>query len=169
MLSVGRFFKKGTDSLAAWKRMQFLPVVSVTYPNWIIIVFAALIVPELVGCSSLKGPLCPTLALQSYAPPVTAEHSLNSDFAQEALKRGVTVSILSPFEVELSGSHHQISWFRKNYPSLMCGFNPIGIPQREVEYTTCRAYVDSWVTIVNSKTPGDLMLDQSHYPGVCTQ
>lgn len=133
--------------------------------------FALLIVclVHVIGCASIKRPLCPTLALQSYAPPVPAEHSLNNYLAQEASKRGIKVSVLSPFEVELSGGAHQISWFKKNYPSLMCGFNPIGVPQREVEYTTCMLYIDSWTKIVNSKTPGDLMLDQSHYPGVCTQ
>lgn len=121
------------------------------------------------GCCTIKRPLCPRLANQSYTPPLPPDIRLNHDMDAELKARDIRVSVLSPFVAEFSGNIHEIHWLKQNYPQMLCGFNPIGIAEREIEYTTCMKYADSWASIVNSSQPGNLMLDNSHYPGVCTQ
>lgn len=118
--------------------------------------------------TTVRVPLCPKLAAVSYTP-AQPDAIVNKFMAEQAQLRKITIKPLSPFVAEVSGKKSQIKWFVNNYQFMACAFDREQVIADETTYTTCTQYAPSWIDIVQSEKPEDLMLEGTHFVGVCVR
>lgn len=131
--------------------------------------FYAAIFSLLSACATTKLPLCPAIAGKSYANP-TEDKALGMLLEQEIKKREIAVSQLSWFAAEFSGKSSDISWLSRNYPEIICSFDPKikKIYIRET-YTSCMAHANQWITAIQAGRPESLMLQETRFFEICAQ
>jgi hypothetical protein len=114
-------------------------------------------------------PLCPRLAQLSYENETAGHGKLVSRFTdEEAQKRGVEIRPLSYFVAEFRGPISEIDWFRRNYPMMLCGFNPALVTNVEASYTSCMTHAREWMNLVDAGRLDELMNDPHVYcPNCC--
>jgi hypothetical protein len=115
----------------------------------------------LLGCAKVRLPLCPNLAVLSY-PGKPAGTVVNKYLAEQAKQRGITVTPLSPFTVELSGAKHRVQWFVKNYPFMMCSVGPDNSDISGQLYVTCMTQASDWTKLAQSRKPEELLYGHAY-------
>jgi hypothetical protein len=137
------------------------------------VLFSLLCCCMLCGCvKRVTMPLCPAVALKSYAPGATPTPGtvVNEFLARQATQEDVKLNVLSPVAVELSGRKQKVERIEQRYPFFLCAFYDPGAPTDYAEiYTTCMQSVPDWVQIVQSRKPDDLLLPRTNYANVCVQ
>jgi hypothetical protein len=105
----------------------------------------------------------------SYSDPSVPSAVINRFAAEQAQLRKITIRTLSPFTAEISGKKSQVNWFVKNYHFMACAFDRAQVIDDENVYMTCLENAPSWIDIVQSGRPEDLMLDGTHFVGICVR
>lgn len=124
----------------------------------------ALVLNGCVGTTQL--PLCPSIAHKSFQNPADAS-DINFYISQNAVARGVNVRQISSFLVELRGSHTNMAWIRRNYPSMLCSFRYEQVLNGQETYLSCMSHAPEWMETVRKKKPADLFLNSTLYRANC--
>lgn len=122
----------------------------------------------LANCATARLPLCPKLAALSYQNP-KPDTVVSRYLSERAKERHVKISVLSPFAAVLSGSVGSIAWFQRNYPLMLCEFDPSQLVNDENVYLSCMSHAQEWMKILQSNQPEDLMVNETHYAASCVQ
>lgn len=114
-------------------------------------------------------PLCPKLAQASYEDEETGKGKLIGKFlAARAKQLGVTITPLSAFEAELFGPELQVDLLLKQYPTLLCAFNPDLVINDESTFTSCMTHARKWMELTSTGKSEHLMHDEHVYcPNCC--
>lgn len=116
-----------------------------------------------------RFPLCPKIAALSYPSREEGKGQVVNKFVKdEALRRDVSIVLISNFVAELKGSRRNIAWFESNYPSLLCAFNPGLVIEDEATHTSCHSHVRNWMEMVKNQRENELMLEKNLFcPNCC--
>lgn len=128
----------------------------------------ALAISVSFGCTSVRIPLCPKLAARSY-PPNATPSAVNFYAAENAARLNLEISILSPYAATISGRADRIEAFTRNYPLIICAFDPASVIEDESTFLACVANAPTWIQNVQSPKPETLMLRETHFGTVCSQ
>lgn len=121
------------------------------------------------GCSTVKLPLCPAIARNSYQAGEPAMQ-VNKFAALHAERQGLVIAQLSWFSAEFSGSPAGIDWFATHYPAMLCAFDPARETTRIREtYMSCMAHAKDWIQKVQSAAPEQLMLAETMFYENCAR
>lgn len=121
----------------------------------------------LVGCASVNLPLCPRIAAFSHGDGHVASPNLNEYVQLAATQRGISITIIGPFVAEYRGGWSSILWMEKNYPAMVCSFNPANVIDPATVYTVCVANSPSWMSVVKSGQLEDLFLKEYFFKASC--
>jgi hypothetical protein len=115
-------------------------------------------------------PLCPKIASVSYNSADEGKGKLINRFvADEAKRRGIEIHPLSYFIAEFKGPRSEVEWLKRNYASMLCGFNPELVVNDEATYTSCITHAVEWIKLIDEGRMNELMLDKYLYcPNCCT-
>ncbi|TPM35525.1 hypothetical protein [Mesorhizobium sp. B2-3-5] len=127
----------------------------------------------LVGCSSLdfipsqKFPLCPQIAEMSYGQDDATGKTVNLYVQEQAHVRHLRINPISEYVAEVHGNPVDLQWFTKNYPQMLCSFDPRQESHVKETYISCVSHVSNWIKIVRSEHPEALMYDKTLFEANC--
>jgi hypothetical protein len=124
---------------------------------------------EKAEINTIRLPLCPKLAEMSYDSIEEGRGKIiGRTVAEAASARKVRITPLSSFVADFTGPTEQIRWFKRNYPDLLCAFNPKLVVNVEATNLSCMNHVRQWMDLVASGKEEDLMLNEYLYcPNCC--
>lgn len=128
-----------------------------------IIVIGAL----LSGCASVDLPLCPRLASLSRPEKDSTANYVNEFVSRAAQQRGVKIAVLNPFVAEFKGDWNSVNWMQRNYPTLLCSFDPSLVIDPTTVHTVCTKHASTWITIIKDDRLDDLFLEEHFYKASC--
>jgi hypothetical protein len=133
--------------------------------------FLALSTGLLSGCAiKSRVALCPSIALLSYPPESRPPSALVNKFLEDAtVKEHVKINVLSPTTADLIGWKSRVRRLTgPDYKVRLCAFyKPSLSNDYPGLYMTCMDNADQWASTVNSASPDNLLLVQTHYADVC--
>lgn len=121
-----------------------------------------------LGSKTELVPLCPAIAEVSYPKTKIDGKLINYFAATEAEKLRVKISPISSYTAVVQGSSSSVSRFLNEYRFMICAFNPkLEINDRST-YLSCMRHAQSWINIVRSRQPEQLMLTETSFRENCT-
>lgn len=121
----------------------------------------------LSGCVTTKTfPLCPKLAALSFKP-VDSEKVVNKYLVLAADENAIRITPLSEFVGLFRGVRWRLKKIESDYAVLVCGFDSRNVIDDRSAFVSCVQHADSWVPIVRSDAPEDLMLAETKYKENC--
>lgn len=127
---------------------------------------AVLAVLLLAGCTTIRFPLCPAIAEASYE--TGRGRTINRFVLQEAETRRVEIRPLSTFAADFSGFSPSVTWLSKNYPAMLCAFDPRKVVNDRETYISCMTHAPEWMRIVRSDHPESLMYFETKFRENCS-
>lgn len=121
----------------------------------------------LSGCASVNLPLCPRLAGLSRPDRDGAAIYVNEFVSRAAKQKDVRITVLNPFVAEFNGGWSNVDWIQKNYPTLLCSFDPARVIDPTSVHTVCTKHASSWVAIIKDDRLDDLFLEEHLYKASC--
>lgn len=130
-------------------------------------VAACLSVFGLAGCVTIRLPLCPATAINSYPAGEEIPGPVNYFTVQEARRRGVSVKPLSWFAADFTGSYEAVKKLERDYEFVLCAFDPAKqLDDRQI-YMSCMTRTDEWIAITQSPHPERLLTEQTMFKENC--
>jgi hypothetical protein len=121
----------------------------------------------LSGCATVKLPLCPRLAALSQEGKPVASTAVNEFVKHAAIQRDVSITVISPFIAEFTGSWTGVTWLESNYPTLLCSFNPTNVIDPTTVHTVCTKNSPAWMRVVKDGRVEDLFLEEYLFKASC--
>jgi len=118
------------------------------------------------GCATVRLPLCPAIAEASYQSGGRGK-IINMYVSQSAVERNVVIRPLSSFAADFTGGYPDIKWLSNNYPFILCAFDARQVVHDRDVYISCMQHSPSWIAIVQSSKPEDLMLRETLFRENC--
>jgi hypothetical protein len=112
----------------------------------------------LSGCASTRLPLCPSIAAKSY-PAGHSSSDVNWYTREQATRLGISISPVSAFAADFRGADWDVRWLQRNYPFMLCAFDPRQEVNVRSTYISCMRHAEEWIRRTQSKVPEDLMLE----------
>ena len=142
------------------------PVVWVGPP--LSLIYGAVFATILSGCtSSVQVPLCGDLARTTYRNVPVENSEISSYTRSVANDLKLKLEILSPFVMRVSGIDSNLTKFMEDYPVMLCGFDPVKVTVPHNTYLSCTSHAKKWISVVQSGSSQDLMLQDMIYEPLC--
>ena len=130
--------------------------------------YGAVAVAVLSGCtSSIQVPLCGDLARTTYRTVPVESSEISSYTRSVAADLNLKLEILSPFVMRVSGLDSRVAKFMEDYPTMLCGFDPVQVTVPHDTYLSCTSHAKKWIDVVQAGKPEDLMLQNMIYEPIC--
>lgn len=122
------------------------------------------------ACSAtVKLPICPKIAENSYLTKNQGHGKLLGRFVVEQTQaRGIQARPLSYCAAEFSGPRREILWLYRNYPRLLCAYNPSLPGNCRTNYASCIGRVPLWIQHLQENRE-DLILNDPLFRKCCSK
>jgi len=114
----------------------------------------------------MRVPLCGDLARTTYETP-TDGSEVSRYMRAVAADWNLNLIVISPFAMEVSGDIFAEKRFLKEYPLMVCGFDPKRVAVPHDTYLRCMDHVTTWIEIIQSQHPDNLFIEETEYEPVC--
>ena len=121
------------------------------------------------ACATVRLPLCPQVAALSYPTPPPQGTMVGRFTKEQAAERNIRISVLSSFIAAFSGRRGQVTWLKKHYADLLCGFDTDRVTLDAQTYLVCRTHAPGWIKLAQSRQPERLMLAETKFETVCAR